>query len=81
MPSDMEATILNDDLVSVIVNGRPKIMNAFQRWMMCRRKIAYGSSSEANATAERLDHTVYDCPLCFSWHTTKQKWRPKDRAA
>jgi hypothetical protein len=62
-----------------IEDGR--ILNAFQRWRMCRSKIAYGSSSEANAAAERLGNSIYQCQLCHSWHTSRQKWgrRPAKR--
>jgi hypothetical protein len=64
---------MDADTVEIMVGGRLKVMNAFQRWMMCGRKIAYGSLSAATETAERLDHAIYHCPLCCDWHTTRQK--------
>lgn len=71
----MNPVALADD-ITAIVNGKPKVLNAFQRWMMCGRKIAYSNLSEANDTAARLNQLIYQCPLCHAWHTTNKKWGP-----
>lgn len=45
-------------------------LTAWQRWRMCDRKKAYETQSKANKAAAKFDGYVYECPVCYCWHTT-----------
>ena len=50
-------------------------MSAWQRWRTCDRKKIYRTKSKANKAALRWNLSVYECPICYCWHTTKKQVR------
>lgn len=49
----------------------PKINRA----KMCKNKISFRSKAAALEKATKFNQRVYECPICFCWHTTsKENW-------
>jgi hypothetical protein len=36
----------------------------------CRSKVSFPSLIQAKRVADKFDQHVYECPVCFCWHTT-----------
>lgn len=43
------------------------------RQKMCAKKMAFRTEGAALRVAEKFEHRVYECPICFCWHTTSKK--------
>jgi len=48
-------------------------MTPWQKWRSCGRKKAYETQSKANRAAAKFQGYVYNCQICYCWHTTKKK--------
>lgn len=43
---------------------------------MCTRKVSFRTKRKAEAVALRYNQRVYECPICFCWHTTnRDNWK------
>src|SRR5690242_3912356 len=50
-------------------------MNA-HKTKMCIRKVSFTTKAKAQAIADKFSQRVYECPICFCWHTTsKENWQ------
>lgn len=46
------------------------------RSKMCVRKVSFTNKAKARKIADKFDQRIYECPICFCWHTTaKEKWQ------
>ncbi len=43
---------------------------------MCLNKKAYYTKQKAQIDADKYGLRIYECPICFCWHTTsKENWK------
>lgn len=46
------------------------------RIKMCSKKISFTTKGKAEAVGLKFKQRVYECPICFCWHTTsKENWK------
>lgn len=43
---------------------------------MCARKVSFRTKSVAQKVATKFNQRVYECPICFCFHTTnRENWK------
>ena len=43
---------------------------------MCSKKVSFNTKGKAEVVASKFNQRVYECPICFCWHTSsKENWK------
>lgn len=51
-------------------------MAKMNRKKMCTNKVSFFTKEKAEKAAKRWGQRVYECPVCFCWHTTaREAWK------
>lgn len=49
------------------------MINLKTKKRMCHDKVSFHTKRGAMAVAKKFNQRVYECPICFLWHTTSSE--------